>query len=154
MSQLQVRMVRLDPMRVICFSGFGSGPEEIALKKLRDWSDVHGVQGRVFGFNNPNPALGSPNYGYDVWMALPEAVHPEEGEGQLLDFAGGAYAVMRCAVHDPGKDIPAAWQALASWAEQNGYELGQHQWLEEQMDFPFVVDGQDFTLDLYLPIKA
>jgi DNA gyrase inhibitor GyrI len=153
MNEGQVQIVRLDPMRVICFNGFGSSPEEIALQKLRDWAGAHGAQGRVFGFNNPNPAPGSPNYGYDVWMVVDETVQPE-GEGQLLDFAGGLYAVARCAVHDPGKDIGAAWQALVRWAEGNGHELGSHQWLEEQITFLSAVDGEDFILDLYLPLKA
>lgn len=152
-GQSQVQIVRLDPMRVIGFNGFGSSPEEIALQKLRDWAGAHGAQGRVFGFNNPNPAPGSPNYGYDVWMVVDETVQAD-GEGQLVNFDGGLYAVARCAVRDPGKDIPAAWQALARWAEQNGHELGSHQWLEEQVNFFSAADEAGFTLDLYLPLKA
>jgi hypothetical protein len=70
MSELDVKIVKLEPLRVICFNGFGEGPERVTLEKLFVWAQANGKKGRVFGYNNPNPAPGSPNYGYDAWMVV------------------------------------------------------------------------------------
>lgn len=152
MSTEQVKIVRLEPEKFVCFNGFGEEPERLALEKLSAWAQAHGKNGRVFGYNNPNPASGSPNYGYDVWMTV-DSDTQVEGEGRIIDFAGGLYAVLRCPVSKPWEDIPAAWQKLVRWREESRYQEASHQWLEEHLD-PHNADGGDnFTLDLFLPIK-
>ena len=34
---------------------------------------------RFFGFNNPNPSPGSPNYGYEQWLTVGPEVQAEGG---------------------------------------------------------------------------
>ncbi len=152
MSELDVKIVKLEALRVICFNGFGEAPEGVALDKLFAWARVQGVSGRVFGYNNPNPAAGSPNYGYDAWMVVGEAVKAD-GEARIIDFPGGLYAVTRCVVTKPWEDIPGTWQALVRWREASRYREASHQWLEEHIAPAGEAGGENFTLDLFLPIK-
>jgi DNA gyrase inhibitor GyrI len=152
MKELDVKVIRLEPVRVICFNGFGEGPEQIALEKLHAWAKAHEVKGRVFGYNNPNPAAGSPNYGYDAWIVVDESVEAE-GEARIINFPGGLYAVTRCPVTKPWEDIPGTWQKLVLWRENSRYGSAAHQWLEEHIDPENAAGGENFTLDLFLPIK-
>jgi DNA gyrase inhibitor GyrI len=151
MNELQVRIVQLEPMRVICFNGFGESPEGLALEKCSAWNREHKLHGRVFGFNNPDPSAGSPNYGYEVWMQVGESVRVD-GEARSYDFPGGLYAVLRCPVYKPWNDIPAAWQALVKWLDASDYRHAGHQWLEEHLDPQNNPEGAEFTLDLYMPV--
>ena len=157
MTDLDVRIVRLEPMRVASALGFGESPEELARAKLLAWYKASGLAldgkpHRFFGFNNPNPSAGSPKYGYEVWVTVDEGVQPE-GEITLKDFAGGLYAVTRCEVKgDPGEIIPATWQRLVRWHENSRYGMGRHQWLEEHIG-PQEGPSGEFVLDLYLPVK-
>jgi predicted transcriptional regulator YdeE len=107
----------------------------------------------VFGFNNPNPSPGSPNYGYDLWITIgPE--EEAEDDMRILDFPGGLYAVTRLVEQgDFGKAIPAAWAGLHTWCEHSRYRIGRHQWLEEHSRTADAPPGQ-WTLDLYMPIVA
>ena len=151
----EIRIVTLPPMRMVSVHGFGEGPELLAWEKLAAWAGPKGyLDDReahpIFGFNNPNPSPGSPNYGYEFWMKVDPAEAPE-GDVRVVDFNGGLYAVLRCTVRDgPDTEIPEAWQRLVMWREQSNYRRGTHQWLEE----PLAVEtpGEHFTLDLYLPL--
>lgn len=155
MNNLNVRIINLPPMRVACINGFGDSPEGMAFDKMKSWAAAHKLLEkpyRLFGYNNPDPSAGSPNYGYDVWITVDGAVQAD-GEARIIDFAGGLYAVTHVEVDNPGADIPAAWQQLVKWMEASKYHHGHHQWLEEPLG---PLDGmggeQPFTLDLYLPI--
>ena len=156
MSDLEVRIVKLDPMRVASFHGFGASPESQAGNKLLAWAKPKGLlddpaQHRVFGFNNPDPSPGSPHYGYEFWMAVGPDVQPE-AEMKIKEFAGGLYAVTRCEVKDdPYNVIPVTWQRLVAWCEDSKYRMAHHQWLEEHLDLAHVWPGA-FVLGLYLPI--
>ena len=86
MSELQVEIVRLAPMQVASFYGFGSEPEFQAAAKMLAWAEPRGLYDegfghRVFGFNNPSPTAGSPNYGYEFWLEL------KDGETELISGA-------------------------------------------------------------------
>lgn len=155
MNNLEVRIVNLPPMRVACINGFGDSPEGMAFEKMKAWAAAHNLLEkpyRLFGYNNPDPSAGSPNYGYDVWITVGESVQAD-GEARIIDFAGGLYAVTRVEVNNPGADIPAAWQQLVKWMEASKYHHARHQWLEEHIGLLGEVGGeQPFTLDLYLPI--
>ena len=152
MSELDVRVVKLEPMRVASAYGFGTSPEEEAWRKLLAWAQAKGVltdDVRFFGFNNPNPSPGSPNYGYEQWMTVGPDVTPE-GDIRIQDFAGGLYVVTRCKL----TNIGAAWRQLVEWCEDS-----EHTWimtiqcLEESitpLDTPF----EEVVMDLYLPIVA
>jgi AraC family transcriptional regulator len=156
MSDLEVRIVKLEPLRVASFHGFGASPETEAGNKLLAWAKPKGLlddpaQHRVFGFNNPDPSPGSPNYGYELWIAVGSEVSPEDGV-KIKEFAGGLYAVTRCEVKDDPYDvIPVTWQRLVAWCEDSKYRMAHHQWLEEHLDVAHAWPGA-FTLDLYLPI--
>jgi DNA gyrase inhibitor GyrI len=153
-KQLDVRIISLPALRVASFHAFSSSPEQDAWKKMESWAKPKGLlekqgQKRIFGFNNPDPSPGSPNYGYEFWITVSPEVLPEAGV-QIKEFSGGLYAVTRCEVGDPGDDIYATWQKLVAWLENSSYKHGMHQWLEEHL---FVeIPGKVFVLDLFLPI--
>ncbi len=155
MSDLDVRIVKLPAMRVACVNGFGEGPEGMAFEKMKAWAEAHNLLGkphRLFGYNNPDPSPGSPNYGYDVWMTVDESVQADS-EAKIIEFPSGLYAITRIEVTEPGDEIPRAWQELVRWMEASKYHHGRHQWLEEHIGpLEELVDGQPFTLDLHLPI--
>ena len=156
MSDLEVRIVQLEPMRVASLWAFGPSPEIEAWEKLTAWAKPRGLlddpqSHRIFGFNNPNPSPGSPNYGYELWIEVGPDVEPER-DVRIEAFQGGLYAVTRCEVppDEPYRVIPATWKKLVTWREDSPYRGGSHQWLEETV--PIKLPGIEFVLDLYLPI--
>jgi DNA gyrase inhibitor GyrI len=165
MEALEVRLVHLPAMRFACASGFGKEPEAAAWKRLLGWAQACGMSPknrRFFGFNNPDPAPGSPNYGYDQWMTLQddETILPD-APVTSINFTGGYYAVVRCRLSEIGE----AWQALVRWLESSPHRMVAEQCLEEALT-PEVFTGEgealfapekspeDALFDLYLPIKA
>ncbi|NLG49716.1 MAG: GyrI-like domain-containing protein [Chloroflexi bacterium] len=155
MSELVVRIVRLEPMRVASVYGFGAEPERIAHEKLVAWAGPRGYlddleHHRVFGFDNPSPSPSSPNYGYELWITVEPEVEPD-GDTRIVDFAGGLYAVTRVLeIGDPYQSIPTAWKQLYTWCEDSPYRFGTHQCLEEHLRTPET--SGEWTLDLYMPI--
>jgi DNA gyrase inhibitor GyrI len=152
MSELNVRIVKLEPMRVVSTYGFGPGPEGIAWTKMRAWLEQKGLMGelashRFFGFNNPSPSPASPNYGYEQWMTVgPDA--QAEGDARIVQFAGGLYAVTSCKL----RVITPTWMSLVAWREGSHYKPAHHQWLEEELT-PFAPgEVEDYDFDIYLPI--
>jgi AraC family transcriptional regulator len=158
MNELEVRIVKLEPMRVASAHAYSEGPEQDALEKLVAWAKPKGLlenpeKHRVFGFNNPDPSPGSPNYGYEFWITIDSTVGSDaepEGEIKMKEFPGGLYAVARCEVKEPWKDIQATWKRLVAWRENSQYQGANHQWLEEHLG-P-LESSEEFVLDLYLPI--
>lgn len=79
--------------------------------KLRAWAKSKGLldslaQHRIFGFDLPAPAPGSPDHGYEFWIPVGPDVEAE-GEITMKEFAGSLYAVTRCVVdRDPWRIIP------------------------------------------------
>ena len=152
MSDMDVRIVRLEPMHVASAHALSASPEVEALEKLVSWAKPKGLTDdlkthRVFGFNNPNPSPGSPNYGYEFWMVVDQDIEPE-GEIGVKDVAGGLYAVTRV---EGVQHIHAKWQDLVAWLEDSKYDGGSHQWLEEHLS-PVDVAPEEMVLDLYAPI--
>jgi DNA gyrase inhibitor GyrI len=155
MSDLDVRIVKLEKMRVASFLGFGPSPEEEAWNKLNTWVKPRGYQENpeqhpIFGFNNPDPSPGSPNYGYELWIVVGPEVE-SEGDMSTKEFAGGLYAVTRCDVPKGDfEEIGRKWKQLATWREDSRYKAAHHQWLEKSVEFDASV--LEFALDLYIPI--
>ena len=152
MSEMDVRIVRLEPIRVAAVLGFGASPEGLAWDKMTAWLKTShlledGRTHRFFGFNNPSPSAGSPNYGYEVWVTVDAPVQPE-GEMAVKDFPGGLYAVTRCKGVD---NIFPTWQQFVRWREESRYHMASHQWLEEHFG-ALELPPEEFELDLYLPI--
>ncbi len=156
MDDLNVSVIRLEPMRVASVLGFGTEPETEAWSKLIKWAQPLGYMDHldrhpIFGFNHPEPAPGSPNYGYELWLRV-EAEFESDGEVEMQEFPGGLYAVARCEVNgNPYQAIPAAWQSLVQWREQSRFKSAHHQWLEAFVETSRMAEGF-FTLDLYLPL--
>ncbi|MCP5098060.1 MAG: GyrI-like domain-containing protein, partial [Chloroflexi bacterium] len=126
MSNSNVRMINLESMRVASVLGFGASPEAEAWTKLVSWARPKGFLDNpekhpIFGFNNPNPSAGSPNYGYEVWIAVDSDVEPE-GDVEIKNFEGGLYGVMRCEVPKGNYEvIGATWKKLVTWREDSKY---------------------------------
>lgn len=154
MSELNVRIVDLPPLRVAAALGFGPSPEELAARALGPWLEARGglggpAQRRFFGFNNPSPSVGSPNYGYEQWVTA----GPDEagaGDVTIKMFGGGRYGVARCRL----EQIQEAWARLAAWLEDSRYRMGPHQWLEECLTPEALLRGDVGALefDLYIPL--
>jgi len=156
MEPIEVHIVQLAPMRVASAHGFGASPETLAWDKLTTWAKERGLwqdaaPRRFFGFNNPDPSPGSPNYGYETWMTVGPDVD-SDGEITVKNFSGGLYAVTRCEAKIPGDDIPNTWKQLAAWVETSPHQHARHQWLEEHF-FQGETNFEAFTLDLFIPIR-
>lgn len=121
---------------------------------LWPWLEAYGVQNDVsrrqfFGFNNPSPSIGSPNYGYEQWVTA----EPDElGVGAVVikQFGGGRYGLIRCQL----EHIQESWAQLALWLEHSHYTMGQHQWLEACLTPEALLRGDTSALefDLYIPL--
>jgi DNA gyrase inhibitor GyrI len=148
MEALEVRIVDLAPMRVACAHGFGESPEGIAQEKMQAFISERGLTDtQHFGFNNPNPSPGSPNYGYDAWVTVGPDVQGTD-EIEIKTFEGGLYAVTR---FKGLENIGAVWRALVNWRDVSPYQEAHHQWLEALLT-PSDVAMVEYVFDLYLPI--
>ena len=151
MTELDVRIVELEPMRVACVNAYSGTPEVDSWALMEAWAKQKGlleVPGRrIFGFNNPNPSPGTPNYGYDFWITVAPDIEAE-GDVRIIDFPGGLYAVTRV---KGVEGIHETWKNLVTWLEESKYKHANHQWLEEHLT-PMDTPLEEFTLDLYAPI--
>ncbi len=153
MDKLNVKIVKLEPMRVASFHAYGASPELEAASKLMAWVKSQSFPNtpgsyRVFGFNNPDPSPGSPNYGYEFWITVKPDLKPEKGV-TIKEFGGGLYGVTRV---NGVQNITPVWKKLAAWRAESNYQNGSHQWLEEHIG-PLPVSEENLVLDLYVPIK-
>ncbi len=152
MSELEVRIVKLEPMRVASAYGFGDSPEGIAGKKMYTFARAKGLLDengsyRSFGFNNPDPSPGSPNYGYEIWVPVGPDVKAEN-DIRIVDFKGGLYAVTR---FEGLSNMGDVWRQLVRWRENSHYKKGHHRWLENLLN-PTETDPDKLIFDLYLSI--
>jgi len=152
MSELVTRVVELPSMRIASAIGYGKEPEGLAIEKLLAWARTRGLlapskQKRFFGFNNPNPSAGSPNYGYEFWITVEPEIETD-GEIAVKQFGGGLYIVTHA---NSVEEIVSKWQKLVTWLETSPYKLGQHQWLEETL-FSADYDPMTASFDLYMPV--
>ncbi len=156
MDELNVRIINLPPLRVASVHAYSTSPEHDAWTRLVDWAGPRGLlkdlqTHRIFGFNNPNPSPGSPQYGYEFWIVVGPEI--EGGDGATIkDFPGGLYAVTRCEVMGDGERITQTWQQLVKWGQKSTYEHDpSHQWLEEHLSE--VTPGiENLVMNLYMPV--
>ena len=151
MNNLTVQVVELPPMRVASAYGFGKNPEGIATEKIGTFAHSKGIpiyeSRSTFGFNNPSPAPGSPNYGYEIWLPVEDNIEPA-GDIRITHFSGGLYAVTQFKnLHKIGE----TWKQLVIWREDSEYQSAYHQWLEELLTSPDVL-VEEYIFKLYLPI--
>ena len=152
MSELEVRIVSMEPMRVASAHGFGRGPEEEASRKMLAFLAARGLefgQIRWFGFNNPDPSPGSPNYGYEIWVTVGPEVQGE-GEVTIKEVPARRYAVTR---FKGLENIGRVWRQLVAWSERSAYKKPPHchQCLENLLTPPGT-PYSEYVFDLYLPI--
>jgi AraC family transcriptional regulator len=153
MTAFEVRIVDLAPMRAAGAHGFGPSPEALAWERILAFADAKGLLenpgARFFGYNDPNPAPGSPNYGYDQWITVGPDVMPE-GEIMIREIPGGRYAVARCTgTHT----IAETWKRLVTWCEDSVYNCA-HDYCMEECLTPPGTPPERMVFDLYLPIAG
>ena len=155
MAETDVKIIKLEPMRMASVYAFGTSPELEAWKKLTAWAKPKGLLDTIkrqylFGFNNPNPSDECSKYGYELWLRVSSTIEPE-GDIRIIDFCGGPYAVTRCeAKGNLQARVPNAWLNLVEWCHNNKRKLGYHQALE---NFITSADNPDsMILDLYCPV--
>jgi DNA gyrase inhibitor GyrI len=156
-ADLDVRIERLEPMRVATARAMSETPERDAWEKLRAWAEHKGLfddmeKHPVYGFNNPNPTSKSKEYGYEFWMVI-DADMEVGGEIEVVNFPGGLYAVATCKLHgDPKGNVIDVWKKLWEWVQSSAYEWRETHELEK-LHNPLGAE-KDAVLDLYLPVEA
>ncbi|NPV09088.1 MAG: hypothetical protein HPY83_14125 [Anaerolineae bacterium] len=156
---MQVRILRLEPMRVAYSHAVGAEPEKASWEIMEKWAKAKGLLDgtrpyRIFGHNNPNPSGGDPIYGYDFLLTVDEEVEPE-GEIGVKRLAGGLYAATLIPLGTgDGSHISDAWMELHQWVEASAFRRGSHQWLEEQLTVTAADGSQELLLDLYYPLEG
>lgn len=154
MTQLKVDIVELPAMRVASALGFGTEPEMQASTMIHEFAKKAGIELdfnkiRMYGFDNPSPSAGSPNYGYEFWLPVDESVEAI-APIQIKQFTGGTFASTR---FTGLSNIGRVWKELVAWVEDSSYAFGPNscQCLEKN-DTPFEQDPEKWTFDLYLPV--
>ena len=147
---MKIEVKEVPAAKAARFHAFSSSPEEEAWKAMEAWAKPKGYleegsPATIYGYNNPNPSAGSPNYGYEFIVIADDLSEAP----QIIDFPGGKYAVapsgISVGVDDPAK-LGDAWNALVKSVQQAGYAHGQHQWLELHTPPPI-------NITLYAPIQ-
>lgn len=146
---MNVQIVELEPMRVACSHAIGTSPEALAFEKMLNWAKARQILSgaRLFGFNNPSPEAGKPEYGYEVWMTIDDSVEASE-DISIRNFEGGLYAVTDVTGVE---NITNRWRELVNWQKSSTYQRGQHQWLEEHIG-NLDVPPEELHLKLCLPL--
>jgi DNA gyrase inhibitor GyrI len=149
-SNLDVRIEELEPMRIASVRVISESPEQDAWQKLKAWAGPKGYledpeEHPIFGFNNPNPSPDRRGYGYEFWIRVLPDEEPE-GEIDIQDFVGGLYAVTTI----KGLPNPEVWMSLWNWIQSSPYEWRKTNELERAHD-P-LAPQDEMMFDLYLPI--
>jgi DNA gyrase inhibitor GyrI len=153
MSAVNVRIEKLEPMRVASVKVVSEHPEAEAWEKLKGWAEPRGLlkdpeQHPVFGFNNPSPSPECREYGYEFWIRVgQEITSGVTGQVQVKDVTGGRFAVMTHLGY-PG---PQACKQLWDWVQSSGYRWRRAHELE-RIHNPLAPEA-DVKFDLYLPIE-
>lgn len=154
MTQRKVDIVELPAMRVASALGFGKEPEMQASTMIHEFAKKAGIELdfnkiRMYGFDNPSPSPGSPNYGYEFWLPVDESVEAI-APIQIKQFTGGTFASTR---FTGLSNIGRVWKELVAWVEDSSYAFGPNYCHGlEKNDTPFEQDPEKWTFDLYLPV--
>jgi predicted transcriptional regulator YdeE len=154
-----VRIVRLPAMTVASYRAESKTPEDDCSRVFNQFvleNNLHKRDGyRYFGFNNPSPSDGSPVYGYEMWVTVPDDCEVPKPLVKK-QFDGGLYASVSTQMNEIGE----RWQLLHNWCTTSDhYDADSSiQWLEEcSMDFEAFISEQvkdsDKQLDLLEPIR-
>ena len=151
MTELDVRIERLAPMRVACFHALGRSPEQEAWGTLRAWAEPRGLLKDAtahpeLGYNNPSPSRPGEGYGYEFWIRIGPEMLVESGI-ETLDFPGGWYAVTTCR----GFPNPDIWMRLLGWVRSSAHRHRPTRELERPHN-PLAPESE-MVLDLYRPVE-
>lgn len=161
MKKEEYSIVELPAMTVASSLGFGAQPEAEAMGILLEWASMTGITGlnerRFFGFNNPDPVPGSPNYGYEQWIAVEEGT-PDSQRVSIKSFPGGHFAVKDC----KGLPMPDKWAELVQWVEDSPHEMVNGPCLEECLTPEYLLEPasvpdlleEAMHFLLYIPVKG
>ena len=156
MTDMEVRIERLDPMWVASAHCIGERPEREAWGVLRAWAEPKGLLGApdahpVFGFNNPNPSPDTPRYGYEFWIRVDPDTEPGPGI-EVKEVPGGLYAVSLCKlIDDPRGTVAQVWMGLWEWVQESEYSWRKTHELERHLDPDASLE--EMVLELHLPIQ-
>lgn len=146
-----IRIIELKPLKVAYYRAQSATPENEAWNVMNQWVENLGLEElattRFFGFNNPNPTPGQPEYGYEVWVTIPDNVKVPEPV-KTKDFKGGLYGVTCCQLYNIGEK----WKRLVEWVKESEYDFGDSQCLEETIS-PDKNVNENTQFDLYCSIK-
>jgi DNA gyrase inhibitor GyrI len=161
-KELQVEIVKLEPMTVASIQAISKTPEEDAWKKVVAFAEPKGLlkdlkKNPIFGFNNPDPKKGEDEYGYEFWIRIDPDMKLDEGVTKKK-FGGGTYAVTRCNLTKEAASpflqehgALESWVRLGEWFKSSGYKMGKQQCLEKSVNPN--KPNEDLLLDLYWPIE-
>ena len=149
---IKVRIVELPPMKVASFHHFSDSPEVTAYGKLEAWAKPRGLlndpsRNRIFGFNNPNPSPGTPNYGYEFWLELEDDYDAGE-DVEVKEIPTGKYAVTR---NYGIPNIGNTWKTLVEWVQNSPSQFGNMECLEENLA-PRGTDHEKLMMDIYISL--
>lgn len=162
MKKFEVRIVKLEPMRVASVRAISTTPERDAWEKMRSWAEPRGLledidKHPVFGFNSPDPSPGQKEYGYEFWIQVGPNIKPE-GDIEIKEFKGGLYAVTTCKLKEEleseffkNEGYLESWKNIVDWVKSSKYKLGKHQCLEKAHEPGASED--ELILDLYCSIE-
>jgi len=162
-----VRIIHVPPFTAAASHYLGENPEENAGEQLcrflRD-SRLYEVKpdARVFGFNHPSPSPERPDYGYELWATIPDAIQVSPPLKKVR-FSGGLYAAHMIVLGNFHE-----WKWLSEWVDESskyepnclddeGAYMGGL--LEEHLNFVYHAwldwpDSDEHQLDLLFPIKT
>ncbi len=150
-SALNVRIEKMEPMRVASICVVSEHPEMEAWEKLKAWAEPKGLlkdcqEHPVFGFNNPSPSPGRKEYGYEFWIRVGREI-TSEGPIETKEIPSGRFAVTT----QRGFPNPQVWRQLWDWVQSSGYRWRKSHELERIHD-PLASEAEAI-FDLYLPIE-
>ena len=162
-KKLEVKIVKLESMRVASVRAVGTTPEHDAWEKMRSWAEPRGLledteKHPVFGFNNPDPSPGRKEYGYEFWIRVGQNTQPA-GDVEIKEFEGGLYAVTTCKLKEEleseffkKEGYLESWKNIVDWVTHSSkYKFSKHQCLEKAHE-PGASE-EELILDLYCPIE-
>jgi DNA gyrase inhibitor GyrI len=164
---LEVKVVELNPMKVVSFQYVGENPELNAIKSMFRWAQrkeffSKDVKFHFFGFNNPIPSEDNSVYGYEVWLPLDNDFEGDD-EIKTKEFKGGLFASTEMSFIDflSSQGWNVFYSVAKLWMKENMYERDiTIQWLEKHIvgkndidNFIQKNDLSNWIIGLYLPIK-
>ena len=152
MNELKVEIIKLEPGDAIRFHAFSNSPENDVSKNLIAWAKPNGLledknKVKVYGFDNPSPSPGSPNYGYEQWLFYDGDISGFD-DVEIIHFKGGLFATTTI---KGVENIGAKWKELVRWRESSMYKMCPDYCLEEYIGKSN--DMADFELRLFLQIE-